>query len=81
MASEVKAKESKKYGKFDEWEISDMVNTLIRAEEIKCDKEKMKYVGPMLDKKFKETKKTITSIKGLKDKYQELVESESEDED
>lgn len=73
MASEVAApKKDKKYGKFDEWEISSAVDALIRAEEIKCDKEKMKYVGPMLEKRFKETKKTITSIEGLRDKYKSM---------
>ena len=69
----------KKYGKFDEWEISNAVDTLIRAEEIKCDKEKMKYVLPELDKKYKDTEKTITSIQGLKDKYKELNEDKDED--
>jgi len=79
MGSIASAKESKKYGKFDEWDITSAVDTLIRAEEIKCDKEKMKYVGPMLDKKFKETKKTITSIQGLKEKYKEMQDEENDE--
>lgn len=79
MASDIAApsKEKKKYGKFDEWEISSAVDALIRAEEIKCDKEKMKYVGPLLEKRFKETKRTITSIQGLREKYKEMQDEEN----
>lgn len=64
-------KEKKKYGKFDEWEIRDAADTLIRAEQIKGDKEKMKYVQMCLDEKEKDTKKAITSIEGLKNEYKE----------
>ncbi|MBQ8475710.1 hypothetical protein IJ531_01460 [bacterium] len=51
-AEELK-EEKNKYGKFDEWVIRDAVDCLVRAEEIKKDKEKMKYVLPMLDKQAK----------------------------
>lgn len=64
-------KEKSKYGKYDEWEIKDAADTLIRAEDIKSDKEKMKQVRKCLDEKFKDTKKAITSIQGLKDAYNE----------
>lgn len=50
MSDEVKAeKEKKEFGKFDRWEIESAVRTIIEAEQIKLDKEKMKYVLPMLE--------------------------------
>lgn len=48
-----KAREKKEYGKFDRWEIENAVETIIRAEQIKLDKEKMKYVLPLLEKQKK----------------------------
>lgn len=73
------SKEKKKYGKFDEWDITSAVDTLIRAEEIKSDKEKMKYVSKCLAEKFKDTKKTITSIQGLREKYKEMQDEENDE--
>lgn len=64
-------KEKSKYGKYDEWEIRDAADTLIRAEQIKGDAEKMKQVKKCLDEKEKDTEKAITSIQGIKDKYKE----------
>lgn len=46
-------KEKKEYGKFDRWEIEAAVDTIIKAEQIKLDKEKMKYVLPLLEKQKK----------------------------
>ncbi len=46
-------KEKKEYGKFDRWEIEGAVRTLIEAEQIKLDAEKMKYVLPILEKQKK----------------------------
>ena len=46
-------KEKKEYGKFDRWEIEGAVDTIIKAEQIKLDKEKMKYVLPLLEKQKK----------------------------
>lgn len=43
-------KENKEFGKFDRWEIESAVRTLIEAEQIKLDKDKMKYVLPLLEK-------------------------------
>lgn len=43
--------------KYDEWEIKDAVRTLIRAEEIKQDKELMSFVAPELEKQSKAIKK------------------------
>lgn len=42
--------EKKEFGKFDRWEVESAVNTIIRAEQIKLDKELMKYVLPELEK-------------------------------
>lgn len=54
MSETVKDKEEKKeFGKFDRWEIENAVRTLIEAEQIKLDKEKMKYVLPLLEKQKK----------------------------
>lgn len=59
MSDEVKAeKEKKKFGKFDRWEIESAVRTIIEAEQIKLDKEKMKYVLPMLE----EQKKALDNV-------------------
>lgn len=43
-------KEKKEFGKYDRWEIECAVRTLIEAEQIKLDKDKMKYVLPLLEK-------------------------------
>lgn len=54
MANEVeKEKEKKEFGKFDRWEIEDAVRTIIEAEQLKLDTEKMKYVLPELEKRKK----------------------------
>lgn len=49
----VSEKKKKEYGKFDRWEIEGAVDTIIKAEQIKLDKEKMKYVLPLLEKQKK----------------------------
>lgn len=48
-ASNVK-EEKKEFGKFDRWEVMGAVDTIIKAEQIKLDKELMKYVLPELEK-------------------------------
>lgn len=55
MSEEITSEKSKKkeYGKFDRWEIEGAVRTIIEAEQIKLDKEKMKYVLPLLEKQKK----------------------------
>lgn len=51
MSDVTAEKEQKKeFGKFDRWEIENAVRTIIEAEQIKLDKEKMKYVLPQLEK-------------------------------
>lgn len=66
-AEPVNAKEEKKeYGKFDKWEIESAARTLVEAEEIKADKEKMKYVKMCMTKKHAAEKKAIESIDDLR---------------
>ena len=63
----VKSKEEKKeYGKFDKWEIESAARTLVEAEEIKADKEKMKYVSMCMTKKHAAEKKAIESIDDIR---------------
>ena len=67
MATSVKSKEEKKeYGKYDKWEIENAARTLVEAEEIKADKEKMKYVKMCMMKKHTAEKKAIESIDDLR---------------
>lgn len=54
MSDTENVKEDKKeFGKFDRWEIENAVNTIIEAEQLKLDTEKMKYVLPELEKRKK----------------------------
>lgn len=71
----------KKYGKFDDWEIDCAVDALIRAEEIKNDSEKMKYVEPLLKEKLEKTKKAISSLTGLKAAAKERIKEIEEKEE
>lgn len=60
---EMEGEESEgKYGKFKDYEIECAARTLMEAEEIKMDAEKMKYVQPLLEKKAK----VISSLADLK---------------
>lgn len=58
-------KEKKEFGKFDRWEIESAVETIIRAEQIKLDKEKMKYVLPLLEKQKKAIDKASSAAEIL----------------
>lgn len=79
-ATPVDEKAEKKFGKFDEWEINSAVRTIIEAEEIKADAEKMKYVGPLLKEKVAGMKRAISSIADLRALAKgESEETESED--
>ena len=70
-------KESEKeYGKYDKWEIDTCVDTLIKAEEIKADPEKMVYVKPLLEKKMAGITKTIKSIKDIRAKAASMESEE-----
>jgi hypothetical protein len=70
----------KEYGKWDKWEIESCADCLIRAEEIKADKEKMAYVKPFLEKKVQGANKAIKSIADIKGKLASM-EAEYEEED
>ena len=50
--------------KYDEWDIKDAVRTLIRAEEIKQDKELMAFVAPELEKQSKVIKSAAEILYG-----------------
>lgn len=66
MSDETKVeKEKKEFGKFDRWEIESAVRTIIEAEQIKLDKEKMKYVLPMLEKQKKALDKASSAAEVL----------------
>lgn len=58
-------KEKKEYGKFDRWEIENAVETIIKAEQIKLDKEKMKYVLPLLEEQKKALDKASSAAEVL----------------
>ena len=66
MSDETKVeKEKKEFGKFDRWEIESAVRTIIEAEQIKLDKEKMKYVLPMLEEQKKALDKVSSAAEVL----------------
>lgn len=66
MSNETKVeKEKKEFGKFDRWEIESAVRTIIEAEQIKLDKEKMKYVLPMLEEQKKALDKASSAAEVL----------------
>jgi hypothetical protein len=67
MEAPVKPKEEKMYGKYDKWEIENCADTIIKAEEIKADAGKMKYIKPILEKKMAGVKKAIGSLAELKE--------------
>jgi hypothetical protein len=72
----------KEYGKWDKWEIENCVDTLVKSEEIKADKEKMAYIKPILEKRLAGTQRIITSIKDIKAKIAEMpAEDEMDMED
>lgn len=74
-------KKEKKYGKYEDYEIESAVRTIVEAEEIKNDAEKMKYVKPLLSDKMQAMKKTITSIEGLRKHAEEMNDEDYEKED
>ena len=57
----------KKYGKYEKYEIEHAADTLMNAEKIKADKEKMKYVAQCMKEKAKNMKKVIASVQDLRD--------------
>ena len=79
VAGEPVEKEKSKYGKFEEYEIKSAARTIVEAEEIKQDKEKMKYVKECLKEKAESSKKAYMSIADMKAKYKQM-EKEDNDE-
>ena len=69
---EEEKKEKKKYGKFEEYEIKDCARTIVKAEEIKADKEKMKYVKMCLEEKAKAATKAVKSIQDIRDAAKDM---------
>jgi len=65
-------KEDKEKKGYDEYELKDACHTLMRAEEIKADKELMAAVKPMLSKKAQAIKK-ISSFSELKQVAKERI--------
>jgi hypothetical protein len=59
-------KKEKEYGEYDKWEIESAARTILEAEAIKADKEKMKYVAECLKKQFEAMNKTVGSLSELK---------------
>lgn len=75
MEVEVEKEESKGPKK---WEIEGWARTIIEAEQIKADKEKMALVKPELEKMVGAAKGAIKSIKGLKAKANKLAMEDEE---
>jgi len=74
----VEKKKDGKYGKYDDYEIENAARTITEAEEIKADKEMMKYVETCLNEKSSATKKAIKSIADMRDRYNEMEDEEEE---
>ncbi len=81
-------KKDKKYGKYDKWEVESWARSIMEAEEVKQDPEKMKYVKPFLEDKIKAlegVKKSVESIEDIrqiaKEKSMESDMEESSEDD
>jgi len=72
-------KESKEYGKYDKYEVESWVDTITKAEELKMDDEKMKYIKMCMDKKMKATESAYSSIDDLRKKVKEIDAQEDEE--
>jgi hypothetical protein len=68
--------EEKEYGDYDKYEIESAMRTLLEAEEIKKDKEKMKYVAQCMKDKADKIGKVINSIDDLKKLAKEKMAEE-----
>jgi hypothetical protein len=68
------AKEEKKREP-NKWEIDSWWRTLVEAEEIKADEEKMKYLRPKLDTKIK----AIKSLEALRSVAKTKIDAEESD--
>jgi hypothetical protein len=70
----------KKYGKYDEYEIENAMRTLMDAEKIKADKEKMKYVKQCMAEQKGHIESTIGSMDDLKAAREKAYEDEESEE-
>jgi len=73
-----KESKDKKYGKYDDYEIESAARTIIEAEEIKADYEKMKYVKMCLEEKNEASNKAIKSLKDMRDAYKNMKEDKDD---
>lgn len=69
----------KEYGKYDKWEIDSAVRTLLEAEEIKMDKDKMKYVAMCMKEKADAMVEAVNSLDDLKALAKKKLKEESEE--
>ena len=72
MDAQPMKKEKKEYGKYDKYEVEGFVRTLIEAEEIKADPEKMKYAQMCASGQ----KKAIESIADIRSAAQDKADEE-----
>ena len=72
-------KEDSKYGKFKEYEIKDAARTIIEAEEIKKDKEKMKYVKICLENKSEAASNAIKTIADIRKAADDMPNDDDDD--
>jgi hypothetical protein len=75
-----KDSEDGEYGPFEKWEIESAVRTLLEAEEIKADPEKMKYVKMCMEEKYGAVKKAINSLSDLKAVAKEKLDKSADNE-
>ena len=71
MENEIKLNRNEKKKKYEDYEIEGALNTLIRAEEIKQDKELMKLIAPKIDKQLNATNNVAEILYGKKEKTNE----------
>jgi hypothetical protein len=69
-------KKDKEYGKYDKWEIESAMRTLIEAETIKKDSEKMKYVAECMREQADQMSEVVNSISDLKKLAKKKIEEE-----
>lgn len=76
---EIKKDEKKEYGKYDKWEVEGWADILIKAEELKANPEKMKYIKMCMKKKLGETKKVISSLDDVRTARQDKMKEQDEE--
>lgn len=67
-------------GPYEKYEVESWARTITESEEIKADPEKMKYVRPMLAKKYRGLKNVINTIEDIKARKEMMDEEEMDDE-